>query len=96
MDSNKLVPHQYKSYKQMLTTCFNASLAAFYVGYSLVYAGFLTSEQFQIAILKDYGFNAWGWDSEASYNSLVQGSIPVGAIFGALLSSQVIKIFSRK
>ena len=30
------------------------------------------------------------------YKSIIQGALPIGAIIGALLSSQIIRIFSRR
>lgn len=96
--SNPLVTPIYKSYFKLLMICANASLSAFFVGYSLVYMGSLSVSNFSTAILDDYGFNKldWSHNSTSLYKSLIQGAIPVGAIVGALLSSQVIKYLSRR
>lgn len=44
--SNPLITPKYKSYKSLAAICLNASLSAFFVGYSLVYMGSLTHEDF--------------------------------------------------
>lgn len=59
--SNPLITPKYKSYKSLAAICLNASLSAFFVGYSLVYMGSLTHEDFEIAITQGYKFNEHDW-----------------------------------
>ena len=47
-ESNPLITQQYNSFCKLLTICFNACLASFFVGYSLVYLGTLPNFQFII------------------------------------------------
>jgi hypothetical protein len=70
--------------------CFNAALAAFYVGYALVYIS--TFQSFK-TIIDIYGIQIGGDDTT---ESLVTGCLPVGAMIGALSSSLLLKKLSRR
>jgi hypothetical protein len=92
---NPLISPKYLSYSKIFLICLNATLAAFYVGYSLVYIGLLKEKDFQEAIIKGYGFDSWQLE-DSYYKAIIQGTVPIGAIIGALSSSLVIKLFSRR
>jgi hypothetical protein len=91
-----LITPLYKSYVKLLAICINVSLSAFWVGYSLVYMGSIGKEDFKPAILEDYNFLSWKLENDEFYKSIIQGVLPIGAIFGALLSSQLIRRLSRR
>ena len=82
---------QYTSFCRVLLICINACLSAFFVGYSLIYMGTLPNFQF---IIDTYHIGSHSTFSLTQ--SLVQGCVPVGAIFGALSSGWFLKRFSRK
>lgn len=56
-ESSPLITPKYKSYLSLVAICLNASLSAFFVGYSLVYIGSLTHDDFEAAIMEGYKFN---------------------------------------
>lgn len=70
--------------------CINAALAAFYVGYALVYIS--TFQDFN-TIIQIYGIQVGGQDTT---ESVVTGCVPIGAMIGALSSSLLLKKFSRR
>jgi hypothetical protein len=50
-NDNPLITPLYKSYWKLLAICMNASLSAFFVGYSLVYIGSLSIDDFPRVIV---------------------------------------------
>ena len=96
-DNNPLVGPRYRSLCRLILICMNASLSAFWVGYSLAYVGALHTSEFNPTIMIQYHLNLGDEGDSIKYTqAIVQGLIPIGAMFGALLSSPLIKNASRK
>jgi hypothetical protein len=93
---NQLITPKYKSYAKLLAICINVSLSAFWFGYSFVYMGTIGANDLEITILKEYNFLAWELENKDIYRSIIQGVLPIGAIFGALISSHLIRRLSRR
>ena len=91
MDEPLLSPRQHRSFCRVLLICINASFSGFFVGYSLIYMGTLPDFQFVIDT-----YHIGSHSTFALTQSLVQGCVPVGAIFGALSSGQFFQRFSRR
>ncbi len=73
----------------MFLIAINISLSSFYFGYCVVYFGQLDNE----TILDIINFD----DLDVNVaKGLLNGCIPIGALFGALFSSVLLKCFSRK
>jgi hypothetical protein len=78
----------YKSRSQITLIVFNITLSSFYFGYCLVYLGSTPTETY-----KDiYHITI----EDSTTEGLLNGCIPVGALFGALGSSLLISRFSRR
>lgn len=73
----------------MFGIAINAALSSFFIGYSLVCIGAI---QFSY-IIQIYGLE--NWDPNVA-ESVVNGAVPIGAMGGALLSSQIISRISRR
>ena len=90
--SDQLLPSKsrvtYRSKAQITLIVLNIALSSFYFGYSIAYFGQLDIDM----VLDLIGFEI---DSSTA-KGLFNGCIPVGALFGALSSSFLIKIFSRR
>lgn len=82
------VKKTYKSRQQITLIALNITLSSFYFGYCVVYFGQLDIE----AILKILSFDI---DPNLA-KGLLNGCIPIGALFGALSSSFLINKFSRR
>lgn len=81
---------KHKSTLLIFCVCINASLSAFYAGYSLVYIS--TFENFE-TIINIYDIRIGTQDVT---ESIITGCVPVGAMIGALISSILLKKFSRR
>ena len=68
--------------------CLNLALGYFYFGYSLVYLGAIPIK----TIMKAYDITI----NQAVAAGLLNGCIPIGALFGALGSSFILARFSRR
>lgn len=94
MDMALLVPPKeervtYKSKIQIQLMVLNLALSTFYFGYVVVYFGQLDTPT-MLDILDFHGLNV------NIANGLLNGCVPVGAPFGAFLSSILLKQFSRR
>lgn len=78
----------YKSQMKISLIVLNISLSSFYFGYVIVYFG-----QLDIATIKDIFHIDL---DETTAKGVLNGIIPVGALFGALGSSFLLKKLSRR
>ena len=79
----------YKSRGTITLMIMNLALGSFYFGYCIVYFGQLDID----TILKIIDYQT---DDSSTAKGLLNGCIPVGALFGALSSSVLIANLSRR
>ena len=83
-----LSPTTYKSKSRILAMVLTYSLSTFYFGYSLVYFGAIPIE----TTIHFYRIRV----GRAIASGVINGCVPIGALFGALLSVFLIAHFSRR
>lgn len=86
-----LIPRNKKTYKSMMLISMIAwtiSLSSFYFGYCMVYLGSIPIQTLKTI----FGITL----SDSVAQGLLNGCIPIGALFGSLSSSLFISKFSRR
>lgn len=78
----------YRSKGQIWLICLAFSMAAFYWGYTLIYFGAIPIS----TAVRVYHIHF----DQATASGVINGCLPLGALFGALLSHLLISRFSRR
>jgi hypothetical protein len=88
IDSKSEKRETYKSIFQVSAIAWNIALSSFYFGYCIAYLGTLPIHTIKKVFTTEM--------EDATTQGLLNGCIPIGALFGALSCSFFLKRFSRR